>query len=305
METRLESPSSAAFATLAVALSAVCFGLTPLFARELQATGAGPATIALYRYVFAAALLWPLLPLAPGKRRQGALLGLAGLMMGLGWIGYLEAVKAAPVSAAGVVYMSYPLFAILFARLLLGQKLTLRALGSAALVLAAAALLLEGGALDAEAVSALLWSLPAPVTFGLIIVVLCGMTPNLTPLERMAAGLTGSTLGLAPLALGLEAETLLPGSARGWALCAGMGLVTALIPQFVYSVAAPRVGAARASSAGAFELPTMLLVGWLAFGEALGLRQVAAAALVLGAIALAPAVAPPRATLTAGATPLK
>jgi drug/metabolite transporter (DMT)-like permease len=133
METRLASPSSAAFATLAVALSAVCFGLTPLFARELQATGAGPATIALYRYVFAAALLWPLLPLAPGKRRQGALLGLAGLMMGLGWIGYLEAVKAAPVSAAGVVYMSYPLFAILFARLLLGQKLTLRALGSAAL----------------------------------------------------------------------------------------------------------------------------------------------------------------------------
>jgi drug/metabolite transporter (DMT)-like permease len=279
-----------AAATAVIAFTAVLFGLVPLFARELQATGAGPASIALYRYALSALVLAPFLPLAPAKRREALLLGGAGVAMGLGWIGYLEAIAAAPVAAAGVIYMSYPLFSVLFAWLLLGQRPTPRALGAGVLIVAAAALLLDAGALRPEAAAALLWSLPAPVTFGLIVVVLCAMTPTLRPLERMAAGMSGASLGLAPLAFSIEAATVLPGDADGWALVAGLGLLTALLPQLLYTLAAPRVGPARAAAAGGFELPTMLAIGWLAFGEPLGPRETAAAAMTLTAIALSPAV---------------
>ena len=284
--------STPTVATLAVALTAVLFGLVPLFARPLLEEGVSPAGIALYRYVFSAALLIPFLPLAPGKRREGLLIGGAGGAMGLGLVGYLEAIETAPIAAAGVIYMSYPLFCVAFAWWLLGQRPTGRAVTAGAMILAAAALLLDHGALGADAVWALLWSVPAPMTFGLIVVVLCAMTPSLAPLEKMAAGMTGATLGLTPIAFGMEARSALPQSAEGWALIAALGLTTAFLPQLLYTVAATRVGAARASAAGSFELPTMLAIGWLVFGETLGPRGLFASALVLAAIALSPAIRP-------------
>lgn len=284
---------SVAGATSVIALTSVCFGLVPLFARELQALGVGPASIALYRYLFTALVLLPFLPLARGKRRAAITMGFAGLCMGLGWIGYLEAIETAPVAAAGVVYMSYPLFALLFAWLLLGQRPGARAGLAALLILGGALILFQGESLGEGAITALLWSLPAPIGFGFIIVVLSSMTASLNPLERMASGMLGAILGLAPLAVTTEAAMLLPSGAGQWALVLAMGLVTALIPQFLYTVACPRVGAARAAAAGSFELPTMLIVGWLFFGEALGPQQAFAAALVLTAILLSPPVAAP------------
>lgn len=279
-------------ATLAVALTAVLFGLVPLFARPLLAEGISPAGIALYRYVFSATLLIPFLPLGPAKRREGLLIGGAGGAMGLGLIGYLEAIETAPIAAAGVIYMSYPLFCVAFAWLLLGQRPTGRAVAAGAMILAAAALLLDRGTLGADAVLALLWSVPAPLTFGFIVVVLCAMTPSLAPLEKMAAGMTGATLGLAPIAFGMETGAVFPRSAEGWTMIAALGLATAFLPQLLYTVAAPRVGATRTSAAGSFELPTMLAIGWIVFGETIGSSGFLASALVLAAIALSPAIRP-------------
>ena len=68
-----------------------------------------------------------------------------------------------------------------------------------------------------------------------------------------------------------------------------MALATATLPQIVYVMASPQVGPARAAVAGAVELPTMMMIGWLVFGEALGLPEAIAAGLVLTAILLAPA----------------
>ncbi len=282
---------SVAAATGIIAFTSVCFGLVPLFARELQALGTSDAAIALYRYVFTALVLLPFLPRKREKRRAALLLGFAGLCMGLGWIGYLQAIKSAPVAAAGVVYMSYPIFALLFAWLLLGQRPGPRAGLSALLILGAALLLLQGNRLDADALGALVWSLPAPIGFGFIIVVLSGMTAALSTMERMASGMLGSALGLLPLALTSDAASLLPTSGVHWALVIGLGTITALIPQFLYTIACPRIGPAKSAAAGSFELPTMLAVGWLFFGEALGPLQSLAAALVLTAILIAPPVA--------------
>ena len=32
------------------------------------------------------------------------------LVLGIGWISYIEALKVVPVSTAGVIYMTYPIF---------------------------------------------------------------------------------------------------------------------------------------------------------------------------------------------------
>jgi len=277
-------------ATAAIALCALCFGLVPLFARELQALNLPSEAIALYRYLFTAVVLLPFLPLAREKRREGLLMLICGLLVGLGWIGYLEAIEVAPIAAAGLVYMSYPLFSLFFAWLLLGQRPGRRAYLAGGLVLLAAALLLDPGTLSGPALLALLWSLPAPITFGLVVVVLSGVIRKLSVLERMAAGMLGAVIALAPLSASAGLAAMVPHGLHHWGLVIALGIVTALLPQMLYTYTCPKVGPARSAAAGSFELPTMLLVGWLAFGESLGLREILAAGLVLAAILLSPTI---------------
>ena len=66
-------------ATLLIMFTALCFGLVPLFARELQAAGTDSATIALYRSGASALLLLPWLPVAREKRFEAVLLLVAGI----------------------------------------------------------------------------------------------------------------------------------------------------------------------------------------------------------------------------------
>ena len=278
-------------ATLILIFCAMLFGLVPLFARILMAEGMDHSAIALARYGVTALVVLPFLPLRRGARREVAVLAAAGFAMGLGWVSYLSAIERGSVAAAGVVYMSYPVWALLFAWLLAGIAPGARGLAAAAMVLSAALLIAGPGAAGADA-RTLLMSLPAPAFFGLVIVALVLLAPSLRPVEKTAAAMLGALAGLLPLAAMAEPGTLLPASGAGWAALAGMGVLTALVPQMLFVVAAAQVGPGRAAAAGAFELPVMVAIGALAFGEALGPREAVAAALVMLAIGLSPAVRP-------------
>lgn len=279
-------------ATAIIALSSICYGLVPLFARALLDTGLSAEAIALYRFCLALPLALVFLP-----RRRAALgpviaLAGAGLAAGLGWTAYLDAIDRVPVASAGVVYMSYPLFVVVLARLLIGQAITPRAVAGAALVIAGGVIVNASGTIPPQQWLVLLSSLPAPIGYALIVVLLSAVGHALTTLERWSAVAIGHVVGLLPAALLADSGSLLPATAEGWLWIAGIAGVTALVPQICYTYAARAVTAARAGAAGAAELPTMLAIGWLAFGETLGLREGAGALLVIAAIAVTPAVAP-------------
>ncbi|MDD7912178.1 DMT family transporter [Pseudovibrio exalbescens] len=273
-------------ATALIALTAVCFGLVPLFAKELQGQGVGSAAIALYRYIFSAVLLSPFLPLSKGKLRQAGLMTVTGVFLGLGWIGYLEAVKTVPVAAAGVIYMTYPLFVLLFAWIMVGMKPSKNSLMAGGLIVAAAACVADPTVLTADMSAALMMAWTAPLGFGLLVVVLTTMVDKLSAMERMATGMLGATIGLAPSAIMSEGMGIIPTDWSMLALIAALGLITSVLPQVIYTVACIRVGPSRAAVAGSLELPTMFVIGFLAFGEALGPRELIAAALVLTAVFL-------------------
>ncbi|SMF53594.1 EamA domain-containing membrane protein RarD [Tistlia consotensis] len=285
--------SPGAGATLLVMLSAVGFGLVPLFGRLLAADGLSSPTIGFLRFAFSLLVMLPFLPRGRAKLKPALLLAGAGATMGIGWTAYLDALQETSVAAVGVVYMTYPLFAVLLARLLLGQRLGVRALLAGGLVLAAALIALSPAAVPEAQVPALLSALPAPLAFALVIVVLTGCTHGLTTLEKMAAGMGGATLGLLPLAIFRGELLSLPADPGTWLLIAGMIGATAILPQLLYTFAAPRVGPSRSAMAGSLELPTMFLVGALGFGEPIGPAELAAALLICLAVALAPAVAVP------------
>ncbi len=287
---RIAAARPIATATASIALASVCFALVPLFARILLAEGVSAEAIGLYRYLLSALIMLPFLPRRRHKLPQALMLIGAGLAMGLGWISYLGAIERAPVATAGVIYMTYPLFTLVLAKLWLGQPMTGRGVIAGLLVLAATAVALSPGAIPADALLPLLMSLPAPICFAVIIVVLSGLVPDLSVPERLACGMLGAVMGLLPVTLAGDLGRALPSSGDGWLAILAMAGLTATLPQLLYTFAAPLAGAGRAAITGSVELPTMFVIGWLAFGETLGSAQLVAGALVLLAIALAPSL---------------
>lgn len=275
-------------ATAGIILASVGFGLVPYFARTLTAEGMAPHAVAFFRYAIAASVLLPFVWQARAHWRALVWGLCAGVAMGVGWIGYVRAVEVAPVSTVGVLYMTYPVFTLLIAWLVFGDRPGRRAVLAALMIIAAAALASSPAAVSAEHLPALVLSLAAPLGFGFGINVLVHKLVVLKPLARISCVSLGSVLGLLPLLAATPIEALRPVNAEGWWLVVGIALGSALVPQLLYTVCAPVIGTARTSIAGSFELPTMFLVGWFAFAEPVGLAQWAACAIVIAAIVLTP-----------------
>ncbi len=278
-------------ATMVIALTALCFGTVPLFARELLATGLSPEGVALYRFGLVLPLALMVLPRDAHLLRPALALVGGGIAMGLGWTAYLRVIEHVPLATAGVVYLSYPLFVTLLARVALGRRLTARALASAALILGAGMLTLAAGGTGGLTLTWVLRCLPAPIGFALIVVLLAEADQRLSASQRWASVSVGATIGLVSLSLTGDVPGLTPASPNVWWLLAAMMLVTTAIPQLLYARAAVRAGSARSAAAGALELPMMAVVGWVAFGERLSATDILAAVLMITAVVIAPGVA--------------
>ena len=289
----MDKPTSAkrdvtpyAFAVAGVLFASICFGFVPYFSRGLTDQGLAPYAVAFYRYILAAIVLLPALLKHRSKWRE-ILWGMgAGAVMGLGWVGYVTALETVPASTVGVLYMTYPVFTIVIAWALFGDQPTRRSLVAAGLIVFAAAIAGSPASVPPDQIPTLLVSLAAPFGFGFGICVLVHRLSRIAPLARIASISLGSVIGLAPLILSSEVVEILPKGGNDWFLIVGIGLVTALIPQLIYTVCSPVIGATRTAVIGSVELPTMFAVGALAFGEVITGAQAVACVLVLGAIAL-------------------
>ncbi len=273
-------------AATGVFLASICFGLVPYFSRGLTDQGLAPHAVAFYRYILAATVLLPVLLKHLSKWREIVWGLIAGAVMGLGWVGYVTALETVPASTVGVLYMTYPVFTVAIAWALFGDQPRRRSLVAAGLILIAAIIAGSPASVPLHQIPTLLVSLAAPFGFGFGICVLVHRLSRITPLARIASVSLGSVIGLIPLILSSEAGKIFPQAGNDWFLIAGIGLVTALIPQLIYTICSPIIGATRTAVIGSIELPTMFVVGVLAFGEVITVAQAVACALVLGAIAV-------------------
>lgn len=273
-------------AAFGVLFASICYGLVPFFARGLTDQGLAPHAVAFFRYVITATVLLPVLLKQASAWREVAWGISAGAAMGLGWIGYVAAVDVAPASTVGVVYMSYPVFTVLLAWLLFRDAATRQTLIASAMILLAAAIAGNPQVVPASQLPALIYSLAAPLGFGFAICVLVHRLARIPPLARVASIGLGAMVSLFPLMIASEAQDVVPQTASVWLLVAGLALGSALIPQLIYTICSPVIGASRTAIIGSAELPTMFAVGIFVFGEKLTVSQSIACALILAAIVL-------------------
>lgn len=273
-------------AAAGVLVASICFGVVPYFSRGLTDAGIAPYAIAFFRYILAAVILSPIL-LRHLAQWPEIVWGLVtGAVMGIGWIGFVSALDQAPASTVSVLYMTYPVFTVLIAWAFFGEPPTRRALLASALIVVAAAIAGSPAAVPIELLPVLLTALVAPLGFGFAICVLVYRLSRIPPLARIAAISLGSILGLLPLMLTSDTAQVIPQTQSQWMLIAGIGLVTSLIPQLIYTVCSPIIGASRTAVIGSVELPTMFAIALFAFGEAVTGAQAVACILILSAIAL-------------------
>lgn len=274
------------FGLAMIMLSAVFFGLVPFFARSLTEAGVAPPAVAFFRYLISPLLFFRFLVLR-GPNASATYWAIAsGLLLGTGWVGYVHALAMMPVSTAGILYMTYPIFTLLISWLLFADRPTLRMSVAAGLILLAA-IIAAAPSGDADIpVLAIFSALLAPFAFGIGINILTHKLVVLPPISRMVAGPLGSAIVLLPLMATYPVEAILPSDPSVWLLLIGIGVITATLPQFIYVTFAPKIGASATGVAGAVELPTMFLVGYMAFGEAVTFAQFLAGGLVLAAITL-------------------
>ena len=281
--------SETTIATFMVVLAGIMFGSVPFFAKALTQTGLAPPAVAFYRYLLVGVLLAPFLDLRRSNR-VATLWGLgAGIVMGLGWIGFVEALKSLPVATAGVLYMSYPLFTLLIGRLLFGVGVGPRAMLAGGMVLLGAMIGANGnGGAHGYDMTAIALALSAAASFALGINILIYRLSTIPTLARVPCVSLGALLGLAPLIISLPIDQVLPNGVEDIGFIIAIGVVTALIPQVIYVNFAPAIGISRTAVAGSVELPTMMCVGWLIFGEPASVNQAVGAILILTALVISP-----------------
>ena len=273
-------------ATSAVMVGAACFGTLPLFTRVLMEAGLAPPAIAFWRFALTALALLPLLRLGGGAWRPTLWAMAGGAGMGLGWIGFVHSLSAMSIAEAGVLFMTYPVFAIVFAALFFRVRPRLAELVAAAMIVLAAVLAAPSATFTAAVGGAVVFALAAPAAYGLLLNILAFRLGGLRPLGAVGAVALGSVVALSPLVVRLPASAIVPADSAAWPWLLAFSLATALLPQLLFVLFAPVIGSVRTAIAGSMELTAMLAVAVLAYVEALTMMQGLAAVLIIGAVAL-------------------
>lgn len=269
-------------APLALLAGATVWGLIWHPYRVLGEMGISPVLAATLSYLAAFLLGLPLLWRRVRNMRPDGMLLAIGLASGGCNLGYVLATVHGEVMRVLLLFYLAPLWTVLLARLLLGEKVS--AAGTAVIGLSL------GGA------AVMLWQpqlgLPLPVSGAEWLGLVAGFLFALANvLIRRAQGLSIEVKSMSVFAgvvlVGLAVlpfETALPPlpPAAGWGLLALLGVVLLATNLFVqYGLG--RVSANRAIVLFLFELVVAALSSWLLAGEAMGVREWAGGAMIVAA----------------------
>src|SRR5262245_48609086 len=267
--------------TLASAVFMSGLGITTQLAYR---AGANVGTLLSGRFMFAAALLWPLVWLTRA-RRPGRRQALAGLALGVGysahgWL-FSHALARLDAGLVDLLLFTYPAFVMMATVALRRERWTPRRAMALACTAVGTVLVLVGGLHSIDPVGAGL-AVGASVAYTGYILASAGQLERVDPLVLIAlvttgAGLTLTAAGVArhDVTLHVDAEALGAIASVGLVAVAGMGTFVAGIG---------RLGPARASIISAVQPALTPVLGFVVFADRLGPEQVLGGALVIGAV---------------------
>jgi drug/metabolite transporter (DMT)-like permease len=287
------------YGMLSLLVSIVLFSTIEVASKLMQSGGgiAGqyPFWLAALRFIVTGLVLF--IPAA--RQLRGKLLTGRDVatLAGLGLLGvtlmsslYHLAITFLPANVAALVFSCNPVFVVLFAPLVLPEKITTRKLISVAVCLTGICVLAYDRA-DGISSAGLLLMLMAIIIFALYTVLFKKMTPRVGALPVTAfAGLIGG-LCILPLAFGFEGFPLTTYGMADWLGIAYLSLIGTALGYFLFIYGISHVEASAGSMAFFLKPFLAALFAWLILGEALTLPMLIGGMCILGGmlIALLPA----------------
>lgn len=286
-----------------VAFGAIGFGLMPLFARTAYADGLPPLSLLSWRFGIAFLCLLPFLRAMLAARGDM----LVAVLAGAGYMGinlfYFLALQHLTVALTVLILFTYPLFVILIGVIFFRERLTWQTANAALLVLVAAILILAPAGLG-EHVNPLAIGMAfiPPVGYAIFVHAAAKRLSRIAIPVRLGGVFLGGLVAMLILGMIMDGHIAMPASTAGWRATIGLAIVSTVVALGLLLYGAPIAGAERTAIAGASELVTALIVGAVAYHEALEPTMLAGAALIVGAILLA-ARADKASAATAGENP--
>jgi drug/metabolite transporter (DMT)-like permease len=280
---------------LALLAGIVLFSTIEVAAKLMQSGGgiAGqyPLWLAALRFIIAGLVLTA--PAVQGLRGKIFTRRDAAALAGLGLLGvtlmsslYHLSITFLPANVAALVFSCNPVFVVLFAPLVLPEKITARKLAAVALCLTGIVLLSRDRA-DGVSTSGLLLMLAAIIIFAMYTVLFKKMTPRYGALPVTAfAGLAGG-LCILPLALSFESFPLATYGAADWLGIAYLALIGTALAYFLFIYGIGRVEAGTGSMVFFLKPFLAALFAWMILGEELTLPMILGAAFILGGMGVA------------------
>ncbi len=265
-------------------------------ASKLMQIGGGiaghyPFWLASLRFMLAGLVL--LFPAIYRLRGKAFNLYDAAALAGLGLLGvtlmsslYHLSITYLPANVAALVFSCNPVFVVLFAPLVLAEKITARKLAAVVLCLAGIAVLARGRT-DGVSSAGLFLMLAAIIIFALYTVLFKKMTPHYGALPITAfTGLIGG-LCILPLALWREGTPLATYGTADWLGIAYLALIGTALAYFLFIYGLGHVEAGHGSMAFFLKPFLAALFAWMVLDEALTLPLLIGGALILSGMFIA------------------
>jgi drug/metabolite transporter (DMT)-like permease len=274
----------------ALLAGATFIALSPIFVRVSEA---GPTATAFWRVALAVPALWTLYWLKPGPRARRYsgkwwLLVAAGLAFA-GDLGFWHtSIKLTSVANSTLLANLASIFVTLAAWIFLRQRPTRMFLAALAIALAGVLLLVHTSLqFSATGLAGDALGVVTAMFYAGYLLAVKGLRDRGEPtLHLMAVTTTITAIVLFPVALA-TGEPMLPQSATGWWILAGLALVSHAAGQGLIAYALAHLPAAFSSVSLLFQPVMAALFAWLLLAEPLAPLQVAGGVIVLAGIHLA------------------
>lgn len=260
-------------------VSAITFGLIPLFAVPIQKAGhLDTVSIIFYRFLFGA-IIMGIIALLAGKsfkvkRKELGALALFGLNYAVTALGLLYSYNMIPSGIATTIHALYPvtvtLFAVFFFREKVSYKLIIAILGSFVGVF----MMCWSG--DVENMWGVALVLLTVITYtGYILLMSKSSIKKLNPMSLNFYVMAFCTVFVFALTPFTEIKEIAPITTQSdWINLILLALIATVISNIMLIMGVKTAGATRTAIMGSFEPSTAILVGVLYFGESIDLTGV-------------------------------
>lgn len=282
----------------ALAVGALAIGFAPVFAAialKPEYGGFGPASIGLYRVLFALPLLWLVLWISPPKshsstkrqKRPIRLMALAGFFFAIDLVSWHWSIKYTTVANATLLANFAPFWVTLWARHLFSEKINTRFYMALSLALIGAGILMGTSfELKPKQILGDALSLITAISYGSYMLTVKKLRETCSPQEIMAwSGLFAVPL-MFILAM-ISGEKMISPQFNGWIILICLALISHFSGQGLIAYAFGHLPASLTSLNLLLQPVFAAALGWIFLSQAMVGKQMAGAIIVLGALAIA------------------